>query len=132
MSEFMTALIAGLAGGGAFSILGYLLIPKLLTAKLKREDAETNSIQYKALSDLVLMTTQGLSSVTQNLATVTALVNTNAVNYLASLDKGVGERKTLEARIDALEKANEEYRTEIAGLKATVATLETLLKQAKE
>lgn len=130
MSEFLTALIAGLAGGGVFSILGYVLFPQLLKAKLERDEAETDSIQYKALSDLVLMTTQGLSSVTQNLATVTALVNTNAVNYLASLDKGIGERKELETRIDALEKANEEYRAEIAGLKATVATLETLLKQA--
>lgn len=130
MSELLVNFLTVLAGGGVLSLLAYLLFPQLLRAKLERDNAETDSIQLKALSDLVLMTTQGLSSVTQNLATVTALVNTNAVNYLASLDKGVGERKTLEARIDALEKANEEYRTEIAGLKATVATLETLLKQA--
>lgn len=109
MSELLVNFLTVLAGVGVSSLLAYVFFPQLLKSKLERDSAETDAIQLNSLGSIVNM--------------LTTLVTSNETRYQATIER-------YNIRIDVLEKANAEYRLKIAQLEATVATLETLLKQA--
>lgn len=109
MPELLVNFLTVLAGVGVSSLLAYVLFPQLLKSKLERDDAETDAIQLQSLGSIVNM--------------LTTLVTSNETRYQATIER-------YNTRIDVLEKAAAEYRLKISQLETTVATLETLLKQA--
>lgn len=79
MVEIIKLLIPAL-GGGLVTVMLLLIFPDVRRARVGREEAESDSIQLGAIGEVLL-------SMTQNLATTSAMVQSNANGYAEALKK---------------------------------------------